>query len=50
MGHPKVSQVAAIGVPDERLTEVGMVFVQLKVGESATESELINYCKKRIVL
>jgi fatty-acyl-CoA synthase len=46
--HPKVIRACAIGVPDERLGEVGMVFIDLRQGESATEQEMIDYCKGRI--
>ena len=48
MRHPKVLRACAIGVPDQRLIEVGMVFLDLKPGETATEEEMIEYCKGRI--
>ena len=43
--HPKVLEVAAIGVPDEKSTEVVKVFV-VKKDKSLTEEELKNYCKE----
>lgn len=46
--HPKVKNVAIIGVPDKRLTEVCMAVIQLKEGEKATEEEIIDYCKGKI--
>jgi fatty-acyl-CoA synthase len=48
MQHPKVLRACAIGVSDDRLIEVGMVFIDLKPGETATEQEMIDYCKGRI--
>jgi fatty-acyl-CoA synthase len=47
-GHPKIKQVYVAGVPDHRLGEVGMAFVELKEGEDATENEIIEYCRGRI--
>jgi len=46
--HPKVKQAQVIGVPDARLTEVGMAFVELKEGMSSTEEEILSYCKGKI--
>lgn len=46
--HPKIKQAQVIGVPDPRLTEVGMAFVELKEGEEAREEEIIAYCRGKI--
>jgi fatty-acyl-CoA synthase len=46
--HPKVKQAQVIGVPDARLTEVGVAFVELKEGLSSTEEEILNYCRGKI--
>ncbi len=46
--HPKVEAVSVAGVPDERLGEVGAAFMRLKKGETATEGEIIDYCKDSI--
>lgn len=46
-GHPKVLEVAAIGVPDSRSGEVIKVFV-VKRDESLTEKELIDYCREHL--
>ena len=35
-------------MPDERLEEVPAVFVQLKPGATASEEELIDWCRGRI--
>jgi fatty-acyl-CoA synthase len=46
--HPKVKQAQVIGVPDPRLTEVGMAFLELKEGMSANEVEILDFCKGKI--
>jgi fatty-acyl-CoA synthase len=38
-----------VGVPDEKLQEAGMAFVQLKE-ETATESEIVEYCRERVAV
>ena len=47
-GHPKVSDVQVIGVPDARFGEELMAWVKLKEGESATGDELRMYCTDKI--
>ncbi|WP_309058878.1 FadD3 family acyl-CoA ligase [Streptomyces sp.] len=44
--HPGVAQVAVVGVPDERMGQVGKAFV-VRRGE-VTESELIAWAKERM--
>lgn len=44
--HPKVKQAYIVGVPDARLGEVGMAFIELKDHAECTEEEIIEYCKK----
>lgn len=46
--HPKIKQAYVVGVPDHRLGEVGMAFIELKEGETATEEEIIEFCKGKI--
>jgi acyl-CoA synthetase (AMP-forming)/AMP-acid ligase II len=43
--HPSVSMSAVIGVPDERMGEVGKAFVVLRPGASAREAELIAWSR-----
>jgi long-chain acyl-CoA synthetase len=43
--HPKILEVAAIGVPDERSGEVIKIFV-VKKDQSLDEKELLDYCHK----
>lgn len=45
--HPKVLEVAAIGVPHEASGEVVKVFV-VKKDQSLTERELRNYCRENL--
>ncbi len=48
--HPAVSEAAVVGVPDpdERLGEVGLAYVILRPGQTATETEIIGYCRERL--
>ncbi len=46
--HPLVQESAVIGVPDELWGEVGKAFVVLQPGASATEEEVIRYCRERL--
>ena len=43
--HPRVTQAAVIGVPDDRLGEVGMAFVVLDSGASLEPAELIEWAQ-----
>jgi acyl-CoA synthetase (AMP-forming)/AMP-acid ligase II len=43
--HPRVRQAAVIGVPDERLGEVGMAFVVLDSGARLEPAELIEWAR-----
>lgn len=47
-GHPSVREAAVVGVPDERRGETVKAFVSLLAGETATEQELIEYCKSNM--
>jgi long-chain acyl-CoA synthetase len=44
--HPKVMEAAAIGVPVGSSNQRAKVFVVLQPGESATEAEIIDWCRE----
>lgn len=47
-GHPAVAAAATVGVPDALYGEEVAAFVVLKEGASATEGELINFCREQL--
>lgn len=46
-GHPKVAQVAAVGMPDRILGEKVCAFVQPKGGASLSFDEIVSYLKEK---
>ncbi len=46
--HPKVSEVAAIGIPHPYTGESVKALVVLKPGESATEEEILDFCRRSL--
>jgi fatty-acyl-CoA synthase len=46
--HPKIADVYVIGIPDARLGETMLAWVQLKPGEDATAEEIQAFCKGKI--
>src|SRR5438309_860828 len=46
--HPAVAEAAAIGIPDAYRGESVTAFVVLKGGMTATEAEIVAFCKERL--
>jgi fatty-acyl-CoA synthase len=46
--HPAAEIVQVVGVPDARYLEVPAAFVQLRQGATATEAELVDFCRGQI--
>jgi crotonobetaine/carnitine-CoA ligase len=46
--HPKVQEVAVVGVPDPIRDEAIMALVVLKDGETSDADEIITFCKERL--
>lgn len=46
--HPAVTLAAVVPVPDDRLAEVPVAFVELRPGHSVDEEELIAFCRSRL--
>jgi acyl-CoA synthetase (AMP-forming)/AMP-acid ligase II len=48
VGNPSIAQAAVIGVPDERMGEVGMAFVLPVSGANLTEEGLTAWCRENM--
>ena len=46
--HVKINDVYVVGVPDERLGERVLAWIQLKADEKANEKEIRDYCRGKI--
>ena len=44
--HPKVADVAVIGIPDEEMGKSVLAVVELRPEQSATAAELIDFCRR----
>ena len=44
--HPKIKDVAVIGIADERLGEVAAAIIELKPGIECTEDEINDFCRE----
>jgi fatty-acyl-CoA synthase len=48
VAHAAVAEAALIGQADDKWGEVGLVIVVLQKGQSATEAELLDFCRQRL--
>ncbi len=46
--HPKVMEAVSVGIPDEYRGETVKAFVVMNPGETATEKEIIDFCKEKL--
>jgi acyl-CoA synthetase (AMP-forming)/AMP-acid ligase II len=46
--HPKVSEAAAVGVPDDRLGEVCRAYVIPRPGAQIDPQEIVTFCRERL--
>jgi long-chain acyl-CoA synthetase len=46
--HPKISEAIAVGIPDAYRGETVKACVVLKPGATATEKEIIAFCKEKL--
>ncbi len=46
--HPAVLECAVVAIPDVKWGERPKAFVTLKEGQSATEAEIISFCRERL--
>lgn len=46
--HPAVAQIAVVGAPDARLSEIAVAFVVIAAAHAPSANELIEHCKGKI--
>ncbi|MDQ1423704.1 MAG: HIP---CoA ligase, partial [Acidimicrobiaceae bacterium] len=48
LGHPGIAQVAVVGVPDERMGEIGVAFVVARAGTPVDTDEVASWAWERL--
>ena len=48
--HPKILDAVAVGIHDEYRGETVKAFVVLKEGETATDQEIIDFCREELAV
>ena len=48
MGLKSVADCAVVGMPDERLGEVGLAYIVAGPGQSLSEQDVIAHCRQRL--
>jgi acyl-CoA synthetase (AMP-forming)/AMP-acid ligase II len=48
LGHEAIAQVAVVGVPDERMGEVGVAFVIARRGATVDPDEVLAWCRQHM--
>jgi fatty-acyl-CoA synthase len=46
--HPKIADVAIVGLPDRKVGEAVLAWIRLKAGASATEQEIRAFCDGKV--
>ena len=46
--HPKIAEAVALGIKDKYRGETVKAFIVLKAGQTATEDEIIKFCKEKL--
>jgi long-chain acyl-CoA synthetase len=46
--HPKIQEGVAVGIPDQYRGETVKAYIVLRPGESSTQEEIIDFCRKKL--
>jgi fatty-acyl-CoA synthase len=48
VAHPKIADVAVVGIPDTKVGEAVLAWIRLRAGATATEDEIREFCTGKI--